>query len=173
MDSCEKSYILERVPFEQHEEFQITLSCVQFSEHVAKIYFFVMEFLKLFYINFDTFFIFFPQISNINLNMPSRFLSLNFFHLISLFHLILRNYILTQRRLKVLHNLIFMIWLNNLIFINLKEFTVDSINHLGWESNFSFRPPRVFKILTSHLVSYVLGEHVTKYAKNSFTVKIW
>ena len=41
--------ILEGVSFEQHKEFQITLSlCVQFSEHVAKIYFSVMEFLKLF-----------------------------------------------------------------------------------------------------------------------------
>ena len=37
---AKNSYILEGVSFEQHEEFQITLSlCVQFSEHVAKIYF--------------------------------------------------------------------------------------------------------------------------------------
>ena len=25
---------------------------------------------------------------------------------------------------------------------------MDSINYLGWESNFSIRPPRVFKILS-------------------------
>ena len=34
-------------------------------------------------------------------------------------------------------------------FIDLKEFIVDSINDLGWESNFSIRPPRVFKILST------------------------
>ena len=28
--------------------------------------------------------------------------------------------------------------------INLKEFTVDSINYLGWESNLSIRPSRFF-----------------------------
>ena len=26
---------------------------------------------------------------------------------------------------------------------------MDSINNLGWESNFSIRPPRVFKILST------------------------
>ena len=26
---------------------------------------------------------------------------------------------------------------------------MDSINYLGWESNFSVRPPRVFKILSA------------------------
>ena len=26
---------------------------------------------------------------------------------------------------------------------------MDSINHLGWESNFSIRSPRVFKILST------------------------
>ena len=26
---------------------------------------------------------------------------------------------------------------------------MDSINYLGWESNFSVRPPRVFKILST------------------------
>ena len=47
MDSCEKCYILEEVSFEQHEAFQITLSlCVQFSEHVAKIYFLSWNFLN-------------------------------------------------------------------------------------------------------------------------------
>ena len=77
----------------------------------CKNLFFVMEFLKIFYVNFDTyFFIFSPKISNINLNMPSKFLALIFFTLILLFHLILRNYIVTQRSWKVLHNLIFMIW---------------------------------------------------------------
>ena len=40
VDPSRKSYVLEGVSFEQHEEFQITLClCVQFSEHVAKIYF--------------------------------------------------------------------------------------------------------------------------------------
>ena len=33
--------------------------------------------------------------------------------------------------------------------INLKEFTVDSIKYPGWESNFSIRPPRFFKILST------------------------
>ena len=33
--------------------------------------------------------------------------------------------------------------------IDLEEFIVDSINYLGWESNFSFRPPKVFKILST------------------------
>ena len=53
----------------------------------------VMIFLKLFYINFDRcFFIILPQVSNINLNIPSSFLSL-IFYLILLFHFILRSYI--------------------------------------------------------------------------------
>ena len=40
VDSWEKSYILEGVSFEQHEEFQNILSLrVQLSEHVANIYF--------------------------------------------------------------------------------------------------------------------------------------
>ena len=47
VDPCEKSYILDGVSFEQHEEFQITLSlCVQFSEHAAKIYFLSWNFLN-------------------------------------------------------------------------------------------------------------------------------
>ena len=62
----------------------------------CKNLFFFMEFLKIFYINFDTYF--FIKISIIN-----------FFYLILLFHLILRTYIVTQRSWKVLHNLIFMI----------------------------------------------------------------
>ena len=33
--------------------------------------------------------------------------------------------------------------------IDLEEFIVDSINYLGWESSFSFRPPKVFKILST------------------------
>ena len=36
-------------------------------------------------------------------------------------------------------------------FIDLKEFIVDSINYLGGKSNFSVRPPRVFKILSAKL----------------------
>ena len=31
----------------------------------------------------------------------------------------------------------------------MKEFIAGSINYLGWESNFSIRPPRVFKILST------------------------
>ena len=47
MDSCEKSYIVKGFFFEHHEEFQITLTlCVQFSEHVAKIYFLSWNFLN-------------------------------------------------------------------------------------------------------------------------------
>ena len=34
-------------------------------------------------------------------------------------------------------------------FIDLKEFIVDSIKYLGQESNFSIRPPRDFKILST------------------------
>ena len=33
--------------------------------------------------------------------------------------------------------------------INLKKFTVDSINYIGWESNFSIKPPR-FYIFNEH-----------------------
>ena len=108
VDSCKKSYILERVSFEQHEEFQIMLSwCVQFPEHVAKI-----NFLSWNFLNYSTWilthiFSYFPHKSVIWI-----FLSLMFFSLISLFHLILRNDILTQRSWKGLHNLIFMIWFN-------------------------------------------------------------
>ena len=57
---------LEGVSFEEHEEFQLTLSLlVRFSERVAKSYFFVKfavtELLKLDYINFDTYcFVYFP-----------------------------------------------------------------------------------------------------------------
>ena len=53
---------------------------------------------------------------------------------------------------KFWHNLAekyFIIWYSWFGFINLKEFIVDSINYLGWESNFSIRPPRVFKILST------------------------
>ena len=48
VDSCQKSYISEGVTFEQQEELnEITLSlCVQFSEHVAKIYFLLWNFLN-------------------------------------------------------------------------------------------------------------------------------
>ena len=54
------------------------------------------------------FFSYFPH--KLVLNMPSRFLSLNCFYLISLFLFTLTNQILTQHSWKVLHNLIFMIW---------------------------------------------------------------
>ena len=47
VDPCEKSYILDGVSFEQHEEFQINLSlCVQLSKHNTKIYFFSWSFLN-------------------------------------------------------------------------------------------------------------------------------
>ena len=111
MDSCEKklhfgkSFLWAAWGIPNHAQ----LMCSVFWT-CCKNLFFVMEFLKIFYINFDTyFFIFFPLISNIKLNMSSR-LTLIFFYLILLFHLILRNYIVTQRSWKVLYNLIFMIW---------------------------------------------------------------
>ena len=41
----------------------------------------------------------------------------------------------------------------------------------------AFKISKIFKNfywnISSHLVSYVLGEDGPKYAKNSFTVKIW
>ena len=45
----------------------------------------------------------------------------------------------------------FIIWYSWFDFIDLKEFIVDSINYLGGKSNFSVRPPRVFKILSAKL----------------------
>ena len=135
---------MERVFCEQHKEFQTTLSwCVQFSEHVAKIYFLPWNFLND--INFETyFFTFFPWISNITLNMPSRFLSLIFFTWFQysiLFWGTTFWYNVAEKY--------FIIWYSWFYFINLKEFNVDSMNYLGWESNFSIRPPRVFKILST------------------------
>ena len=65
MDSCEN-----KVTF--WKEF-----CVQFSENVEKIYFFAMEFLKILYINFDTFFSNFSH-KSIIYNIPLRFLSMIF-----------------------------------------------------------------------------------------------
>ena len=68
----------------------------------------------------------------------------DFFYLILLFHLIFRT--------TLWHNVAekhFIIWYSWFDFIELKEFIVDSINYLGWESNFSIRPPRVFKILST------------------------
>ena len=43
----------------------------------------------------------------------------------------------------------FIIWYSWSDFINLKEFTLGSISYLGWESNFSIRLPRGFKILST------------------------
>ena len=40
-------------------------------------------------------------------------------------------------------------WYSWFDFIDLKKFIVDSINYIGWESNFSIRPTRVFKILAT------------------------
>ena len=62
---CHNCTFLEGVPFEQHGEFQIIFSLWdQFSEPVAKsifVIFTIIEFLKLPYINFDTYF--FPIIN--------------------------------------------------------------------------------------------------------------
>ena len=79
--------------------------------------------------------------------------SLTFLYLLSLFHFILRNYILTQDRWKLLHDLIFTrvqhyvdVWLfNKTSIVNLKDFIVETINYLGWETNLSIRPPRFFE----------------------------
>ena len=71
---------------------------------------FVMEFLKLFYINFDTISIFFPYISNINLNILSRFLSLIFFLLKFIIPSYFEGIHSHTTQLKVLHNLISLIW---------------------------------------------------------------
>ena len=67
-----------------------------------------------------------------------------FFTLILLFHLILRNNIVTQRSWKVLHNLLFMIWFHWF------KGNYCGQHKLSWrESNFSIRPPRIFKILST------------------------
>ena len=58
-----------------------------------------------------------------------------------LFDLFLRNYNLTQHTWKVVHNLIFMIWFHQFWGVSL-----GSINYPGWESRFSIRPIKVFKI---------------------------
>ena len=67
------------------------------------------------------------------------------FNLILLFHLILRNYIVT-------HNVAekyFISWYSWFDFIDLKKFIVDNINYLGWVSKLFIRAPRVFKILST------------------------
>ena len=79
----------------------------------CKNLFFVMEFLKLFYINFDTYFSYFPHKSVIL--MPSGFLSLLF-----LLNSIIPSYF------EELHSDTF--WFD---FINLLELIVDSIDYLG------------------------------------------
>ena len=79
--------------------------------------------------------------------------SLNFY-LFSLFHFILSNYILTRH---IIAEKYFLIWyipqstayadgwfLTKTSIIDLKKFTLDIINYLGWESNLSIRPPRFF-----------------------------
>ena len=80
--------------------------------------------------------------------MSARFLSLNFFtyfHYSILFwetkfwHIVAEKY--------------FINWYSWFDFINLKEFSPDSINYLGWESNFSIRLPRGFKILSTVTVN--------------------
>ena len=35
-------------------------------------------------------------------------------------------------------------YLTKTLIISLKEFTVDSLNNVGWESNLPIRPPRLF-----------------------------
>ena len=37
----------------------------------------------------------------------------------------------------------------------MKELTLDSINYLGWESNFSIRPPRFFNISQWEILSWM------------------
>ena len=78
---------------------------------------------------------------------------MNFLYLFSLFHFILRNYILAKHSWNVLMILIFIRVQHYVMFnyltkasvINLKEFIVKRINYLGWEWNLSIRPPRFFK----------------------------
>ena len=41
------------------------------------------------------------------------------------------------------------IWYSWFDFIDLKEFIAYSINYLGWESNFSIKPTRAFKIMST------------------------
>ena len=83
--------------------------------------------------------------------MLGSFSSKKFVCLFSLFHFILRNYILTQHSWKALHDLIFtrvqnyVDYLTKTLIINLKELIVENINCLGWESDLSIRPPRFFK----------------------------
>ena len=80
--------------------------------------------------------------------MPSRFLSLNFF---TQFH-----YSILFLGTKSWHNVAgkyFIIRYSWFDFINLKEFTLEDINYLGWESIFSIRLPRGFKILSTVSVS--------------------
>ena len=36
--------------------------------------------------------------------------------------------------------------------ISLKEFTVDGINNLGWESDLFMRPPRFFQVLFTQFI---------------------
>ena len=67
------------------------------------------------------------------------------FNLILLFHLILRNYIVTQN----VAEKYFISWYSWFDFIDLKKFIVDNINYLGWESKLFIRAPRVFKILST------------------------
>ena len=88
----------------------------------------------------------------LNLNIPSRFLRLKFY-LISLFHFIMRNYILAQHSWKVLDDLVFSkvwqyldVWLftENLNHFFEGIYCGQHINDLCWESNcLSIRPPRV------------------------------
>ena len=64
--------------------------------------------------------------------------------------------ILTQRSWEY-----FTIWYSWFDFINLKEFTLDSINYLGWEWNFSIRLPRGFKILSTVSVNTKQSERLS------------
>ena len=71
----------------------------------------------------------------------------------SSFYLIFRKFTLTLHRWKVLHDLIFtrvqhyvdFDYLTKTSIINSKEFIVETLNYLGWESDLSTRSPRFFK----------------------------
>ena len=90
-------------PLSSIMNFEISLSLWVFwmcCKNLISVKFTIMESLKLSWISLDKyFFVFFPNILPHSMNA--------FFDLISLFHFILRNYILTQHGWKVLHDLIF------------------------------------------------------------------
>ena len=76
LHAAQKNWAAWRIP--NHPQFM----CSVFWTRCENV-FFVIEFLKLFCINLDTFFHIFPWIGGINRNMPWRFLSLFFFYFIA------------------------------------------------------------------------------------------